>query len=442
MYSIVDNLFVYFLTTIGLWTIYKKFGLDRKKALIPLYRWYEIADFLSIEETGGTYLISGIVYYALLLFQILSNGILADHIHTHWVINIIAAVFDLCMILYGFRIFSEIRKELDVTGKLTFLYAILWFIPITSGLLVIWLAYTGKEVPLKLMEKKEIPAAEHGIEVPVLSKGLTVNLKDRSVRTLFKKKTLLRDIHLNITPNKMVLLLGGSGAGKTTFLNAITGYEQANAKIVLNGVDVYRDYSRMKYEIGFVPQQDLIRYEDSVIRTLRDSASMRLPVEMTRKEVNERVEEVLDIFGLKPVRNNLVSKQSGGQKKRISIAMEFISNPSLFILDEPDSGLDGILARELMQRLHDIAHQDKIVVVITHTPDRVIDLFDEVIVLGKDADRTGRLVFHGSIRDAKEFFQVETMEQIIRKINCVDEGGEGLTDTLIQKYEEAKNGTN
>lgn len=85
----------------------------------------------------------------------------------------------------------------------------------------------------------------------------------------------------------------------------------------------------------------------------------------------------------------MVAKLSGGQRKRLSIAMEFISNPSLFILDEPDSGLDGVMARELFEQLRLIADQGKIIIVITHTPDRVIDLFDDVIVLAKDAKRTG-----------------------------------------------------
>ena len=144
----------------------------------------------------------------------------------------------------------------------------------------------------------------------------------------------------------------------------------------------------------------------------------------------------MGIFGLKPVRSNLVEKLSGGQKKRLSIAMEFLSNPSLFILDEPDSGLDGVMARELMQQLRKIADTGKIVIVITHTPDRVIDLFDDVIVLAKDAARTGRLAFYGSIQEARTFFGREKMEEIVKSINRKEEGGDGLADEFIMKYAE------
>ena len=83
---------------------------------------------------------------------------------------------------------------------------------------------------------------------------------------------------------------------------------------------------------------------------------MRLPSDVSTSDRRARVEEVMEIFGLTPVRDSLVDKLSGGQKKRLSIAMEFIPNPSLFILDEPDSGLDGVMARELFEQLCMIAY--------------------------------------------------------------------------------------
>ena len=130
------------------------------------------------------------------------------------------------------------------------------------------------------------------------------------------------------------------------------------------------------------------------------------------------------------------------QEKSVSsvTSMEFISNPSLFILDEPDSGLDGVMARELFEHLRQIADTGKIVIVITHTPDRVIDLFDDVIVLAKDSSRTGRLAFYGSIEDARTFFGKQTMEEIVKSINQKEEGGDGLADEFVLKYAEVQNG--
>ena len=171
-------------------------------------------------------------------------------------------------------------------------------------------------------------------------------------------------------------------------------------------------------------------------RTLMDAASLRLPVTFSNDDRQARVEEVMKIFGLTPVKDSLVSKLSGGQRKRLSIAMEYISNPSLFILDEPDSGLDGVMARELFQQLRKIADQGKIIIVITHTPDRVIDLFDDVIVLAKDANRTGRLAYFGPIDEARAFFGKDSMEEIVKAVNREEEGGEGRADEFIMKYAE------
>lgn len=175
---------------------------------------------------------------------------------------------------------------------------------------------------------------------------------------------------------------------------------------------------------------DLIRYNDTVRKTVEDAALLKLPVEVTKEEREEKIQNTLEIFGLHTVQNNLVGKQSGGQKKRTSIATEFVSDPSLFILDEPDSGLDGVLARDLMERLHAIAKKGKIVIVITHSPDRVIDLFDRVIILAKDKNGTGRLVFEGSVEGCRSFFGRERMEDVVKMINRRDEGGEGMGMSL------------
>ncbi len=270
-------------------------------------------------------------------------------------------------------------------------------------------------------------------------KNLIISIDERSVNVSWnKKKVLLKDISLTIEPGHLILLLGGSGSGKTTFINAVTGYEPAKAKVLNGGVDVYENYNQMKYEIGVVPQEDLLRGTDTVYMTLLNSAKLRLPAEYSNKELCERVDEVLDEFGLAHHKDSLVKELSGGQRKRLSIACEYIGDPSLFILDEPDSGLDGVIARELMERLRRIADSGKIVIVITHTPDRVVDLFDQIIVLAKDSKKTGRLAFFGSIDEARTFFGKNKMEDIIKVINTKEEGGEGRADELIERFEEMR----
>ncbi len=265
---------------------------------------------------------------------------------------------------------------------------------------------------------------------------LSIRIDKRTTYHGTTKVTLLRDIALDVAPGNMVLILGGSGAGKTTFVNAVTGYEKAKASIRLGGVDVYKNYDRIKYNIGFVPQSDLLRGDDTVAATLLNAAQMRLSMDISEPEKRERVKETLERFGLSEFAESHVSKLSGGQRKRLSIGVEYISDPSLFILDEPDSGLDGVMARDLMERLRAIADQGKIVMVITHQPDRAIDLFDQVLVLAKDSTSgAGRLAFYGPVPECRTFFGVETMEQVIRAVNAQTEGGLGEADTFIARYQ-------
>lgn len=264
---------------------------------------------------------------------------------------------------------------------------------------------------------------------------LDIRITERSVWQRTKKLMLLQNINMTINVGEMVLILGGSGAGKTTFMNAVMGYEKAEGQVVHDGVDVYEDFESMKYKIGFVPQQDLLRGSDTVYDTLNNAAEMKMHKKVTKKERKERIEEVLETLGLQPERNKLVSKLSGGQRKRLSIAVEYIANPSLFFLDEPDSGLDGIMAKTLMQNLRTIADEGKIVMVISHAPDRAAELFDKIIVLAKSPkDNCGHLAFWGSVQEAFEFFDVSTLEDVVRRINRKDEGGDGLSDFYIEKY--------
>lgn len=272
--------------------------------------------------------------------------------------------------------------------------------------------------------------------------NLDINIEERSVTENGKKKNLLKNIDITIPEGHMVLILGGSGAGKTTFMNAVMGYEPANGTILYNGKDIYKHFDSMKYEIGYVPQQDLLRLSDTVDSTLMDAARMRLPRSLSKEEYRSKVEQTLRMLGLKKEQFSRVDKLSGGQRKRLSIAVEYIGNPSLFFLDEPDSGLDSGMATELMKNLRAIANQGKIVMVISHSPNRVAQLFDDVIVLAKsEKDNCGYLAFYGDTDSACRFFDVTVkenadLEGIVSRINRKEEGGEGKGDYYIGAFGE------
>ena len=412
--------------SIGYWFLFAKCGTKRRWAFIPVAREYHLSLCADKEKEGRVFCtFAGIFYVINFARQLIDTESMA-----YLILDIPYFAVYVTMFIYMMKIYLGLINVFNRKKKWLAL-----FVLFESPTVLLW-GVSKKFVPKKKVASygADMGARELGKELFTEEDGLTVNIKKRTVIDFFQRKVLLKDIHMHIPKGHMVLLLGGSGAGKTTFLNAVTGYEKADAKVTLDNNDIYKEYDKMKHDIGFVPQQDLVRGSDTVAMTITDAALMRLSADASVMQRENRIARMLDQFGLTSVQYNLVEKLSGGQRKRLSIAMEFISDPTLFILDEPDSGLDGVVARNLFKSLREIADSGKIVVVITHTPDRVIDLFDDVIVLAKDASRTGRLAWYGPVDEAYQFFGKSSMEEILLSINQKDEGGEGRADEFVEKY--------
>ena len=419
---------------IGLAGIFRKSGVSPYWALVPCYRLFVLAKCADREAEGKA------LFFAELFYELDTlSGVFLNYDYIDQTSQILLSILSLTVFvilrIYNLRVFQGLD---EVYGRKR---RHIWIWLFFRGFAAISTGYSKKWQPSMKVEdlRAKSLAAISGGTVDPTDTGLSVNLEERTVSDFMHKKCLLRDIHLNIKPGHMVLLLGGSGSGKTTFLNAVNGYEKAKAKVLLNGTDVYANYKKIKYDIGFVPQQNLIRGKDTVENTVNDASKMRLPLSVRKEDMIARENEVMEVFGLAQSRKSMVEKLSGGMLRRLSIAIEFVSNPSLFILDEPDSGLDGVMARELMVQLRKIADQGKIVIVITHTPDRVIDLFDDVIVLARDKDRVGRLAFYGPIDEARAFFDRQEMEKIVMAVNAKNVGGEGRADEFIEKYAKCGN---
>lgn len=219
---------------------------------------------------------------------------------------------------------------------------------------------------------------------------------------------LLDDISLVIPPRKFVALVGGSGAGKSTLMDALNGLRPAHEGSVLyNGVDYYRNLAAFNTQLGYVPQEDIVHRDLTVERALYYAARLRLPGDFTREQIQWRIDEVLEDVEMTERRNLLVSKLSGGQRKRVSIALELLANPSVFFLDEPTSGLDPGLDRKMMSLLRRLADRGRTIILVTHATNN-INACDYVCFLAQG----GRLAYFGPPNDAKVYFDKTDFAEI------------------------------
>ena len=220
--------------------------------------------------------------------------------------------------------------------------------------------------------------------------------------------TLLNDISLAIPPRKFVALVGGSGTGKSTLMGALNGLLPAQQGVVYyNGQDYYKHLAAFSTQLGYVPQDDIIHRDLTVERALYYAAKLRLPSDFTEAQIKQRVDEVLEDVEMTFRRKLLVSKLSGGQRKRVSIALELLANPSVFFLDEPTSGLDPGLDRKMMFLLRKLADKGHTIVLVTHATNN-INACDYVCFLAQG----GRLAFFGPPNEAKKYFNKTDFAEI------------------------------
>jgi len=231
---------------------------------------------------------------------------------------------------------------------------------------------------------------------------------EMTYRTGFPRRALntMRNVSISIQPKEFVAIIGGSGSSKSTLLRALNGANRATGgKVLINGNDMYENYEIYQPVIGYVPQSDIVQDSLTVYQSLKFGARLRFPNEPEASR-EERIERVLDSLELTDFKERLVGRLSGGQKKRVSIALELMAEPALLFMDEPSSGLDPGLDKSMMDTLRRLADRGHIVVIVTHTTLN-IDLCDQLAFMAR-----GNLTYFGPPREALDFFGARDYSEI------------------------------
>ncbi|MER5452592.1 FHA domain-containing protein [Streptomyces sp. NPDC002766] len=232
---------------------------------------------------------------------------------------------------------------------------------------------------------------------------VSLDVQDLAVAVDHGRKTLLDHVSFPVGEKCLLAVVGPSGAGKSTLLNALTGQRPADHGTVLyDGRDLYRDYAELRQRIGLVPQDDILHAQLTVRSALSYAAELRFPQDTAKAERRARVEEVIGELGLEQRADQPVHSLSGGQRKRVSVALELLTKPSLLFLDEPTSGLDPGMDRSVMHMLRGLADDGRTVIVVTHSV-LSLDVCDRLLVLAPG----GRIAYYGPPEDALAYFGFE-----------------------------------
>ncbi|MGW8728898.1 FHA domain-containing protein [Streptomyces sp. NPDC055808] len=221
-------------------------------------------------------------------------------------------------------------------------------------------------------------------------------------------KDILKDVSFGVPEKSLIAVIGPSGSGKSTLLKALTGYRPANKGDVLyDNRNLYKQFAELRQRIGLVPQDDILHKELTVKKALKYAAKLRFPADTTENERQQRIDEVLRELKLDIHKEKKVTSLSGGQRKRVSVALELLTKPSLIFLDEPTSGLDPGMDRDVMQLLRGLADDGRTVLVVTHSVAELA-ICDKLLVMAPG----GSVAYFGPPEEALNFFGYGTWADV------------------------------
>lgn len=270
-----------------------------------------------------------------------------------------------------------------------------------------------------------------------IDSNITFNAKDLE----FKFRTGdygLRGINISEKQGRLFGIMGASGAGKTTLMNVLSGIESpSNGKVLLNGIDIHKNKKEIEGVIGYIPQDDLLIEELTVFQNLYYNAKLCFNNKSTT-ELTEKVNKLLSSLGLKETAHLKVGSPmnkmiSGGQRKRLNIALELIREPSVLFVDEPTSGLSSQDSENVMNLLRELVTKGKLIFVVIHQPSSdIFKMFDNVAIM----DRGGYMIYYGNPIESVMYFK-ELDYQINSKVGECEACG-NINPELIFSIVEAK----
>ncbi|MFF7750244.1 FHA domain-containing protein [Streptomyces sp. NPDC007971] len=221
-------------------------------------------------------------------------------------------------------------------------------------------------------------------------------------------KQILKDVSFGVPEKSLIAVIGPSGSGKSTLLKALTGYRPANqGEVLYDNRNLYKQFAELRQRIGLVPQDDILHKELTVKKALKYAAKLRFPADTTAQERDARIDEVLRELKLDIHKDKKVTSLSGGQRKRVSVALELLTKPSLIFLDEPTSGLDPGMDRDVMQLLRGLADDGRTVLVVTHSVAELA-ICDKLLVMAPG----GAVAYFGPPEEALNFFGYDSWADV------------------------------
>lgn len=250
---------------------------------------------------------------------------------------------------------------------------------------------------------------------------------------------LIRDVSFTIQPGEFVALMGPAGAGKTTLMENMNGNMRPTVgRVLVNGIDLHLHFNAMRGHIGYVPQDDIVHRKLTVYEACYYTAKLRMKG-LSEKEIHDRVVKVLTELDIVHRANVIIGGPearvlSGGQRKRVNLAMELVTDPAILFLDEPTSGLSSSDAKSVMDVLKKLSQKGRTIILTIHQPAKdIYEMMDNALILGVG----GRLIYYGPTTGAYERFgSGDNPDSLFEKLTP-----KGLTEDDWDRMQEHYKGT-